>query len=251
MLKIRVMPTLLYRDSVLVKGIGFDSWRNVGSAMQAVRVYNMRNVDELVFLDITATRQSRGPDLGLVRELAQACFMPFAVGGGITKVEDVRWLLNSGADKVVVNTAMIDHPNLVGAIAEAFGSQSVVASIDAKADPTGGWEVWVESGTRRTGLDPVSLARRAEAEGVGEIMICSIEQDGTQSGYDTRLVQAISDAVAIPVIASGGAGRFEDFARALDAGASAVAAASMFHFTEQTPMEAKHFLAKEGYPVRL
>lgn len=251
MLKIRVMPTLLFRDNVLVKGTEFDSWRNVGSAMQAVRVYNMRNVDELVFLDITATHQSRSPDFDLVRELAQECFMPFAVGGGITNIEDVRWLLKSGADKVVVNTALIDHPDLVGRIAETFGSQSVIASIDAKANTAGDWDVWVESGTRQTGTDPISLAQRAESDGAGEIMICSTERDGTQTGYEISLIEAVADAVSIPVIASGGAGSYEDFANALDAGASAVAAASMFHFTEQTPMEAKHFLAEKGYPVRL
>jgi len=250
-LKIRVMPTLLHKDVGLVKGVAFDSWRRVGGAMQAIKVYNMREVDELVFLDITATRDGRQPDFDLIDDLADECFMPLAVGGGIASSEDVRRLLMVGADKVVLNTAVVDRPGIVTEIAERFGSQSVVVSIDARREADGRHQVYVESGTRPTGLDPVTVARRAEAAGAGEILITSIERDGTMEGYDLDLLRAVTQAVSVPVIASGGAGEYGHLAAALEAGASAVAAASIFHFTEQTPREAKRYLRERGFPVRL
>ncbi len=251
MLKTRIMPTLLYKDTTLVKGVGFESWRRVGSAMQAIKVYNMREVDELVFLDITATRDRRPPDFDLIDDLADECFMPIAVGGGITDAEDVRRLLMVGADKVVVNTAAVDRPQIVSEIAERFGSQSIVVSIDAKREQNGHHQAYVDAGTRPSGLEPVTLAKRAEADGAGEILITSIELDGTMDGYDLDLVRAVAEAVSVPVIASGGAGEYRHLAEALEAGASALAAASIFHFTEQTPREAKGFLHERGYPVRL
>jgi cyclase len=246
MLKLRVMPTLLYKDVGLVKGVRFDSWRRVGSVMQAVKVYNMREVDELVFLDITATRERRDPDYELVDDIADECFMPLTVGGGIRTVEQVEQLLKIGADKIALNTATVDDPELVPRIAEVFGSQCVVASIDVA-----GGRVVVESGTRPTGLDPVEHARRLEALGAGEILLTSVDRDGTLEGYDVELVRAVAAAVGVPVIASGGAGSYADMAAAVDAGASAVAAASMFHFTEQTPLEAKRHLHDLGVPTRL
>lgn len=251
MLKIRVIPTLLHKDVGLVKGIGFDSWRRIGGALQAIKIYNMREVDELVFLDITATRDRREPDFELIDDLADECFMPLAVGGGIRGIEDVRRLLMVGADKVVVNTAAIDRPEMITEIAERFGSQSIVVSIDAKAEAGGGHQVYANAGTRPTGLDPVTVAMRAAASGAGEILITSIERDGTMEGYDLPLLRAVADAVSVPVIASGGAGNYQHLAEALEAGASALAAASIFQFTEQTPREAKYFLREKGYPVRL
>ncbi len=251
MLKVRVMPTLLYKDTTLVKGVGFNSWRRVGSLMQAVEVYNTRQVDELVFLDITATAQGRKPDFQLVDEFADICFMPLTVGGGITDVEDVRELLTRGADKIALNTAAVNDPALVTRVANKFGAQCVVVSIDARRKADGGWEVFTHAGTKPTGMDPVALATQSEQAGAGEILITSIERDGTMAGYDLELIRAVSSAVRIPVIASGGAGSYEDMYQALSAGgASAVAAASIYHFTHQTPLEAKKYLKSKGVAVR-
>jgi imidazole glycerol-phosphate synthase subunit HisF len=251
MLKTRIMPTLLYKNTTLVKGVGFDSWRRVGSAMQAVKVYNMREVDELVFLDIAATREGRSPDFNLIDDLADECFMPLAVGGGIRSLDDVRKLLQVGADKIVVNTAAVSRPELIGEIANRFGSQCVVVSIDAKNDGHGGYEVFTESGAQPTGIDPVALAQRVESSGAGEILITSMDRDGTMDGYDIDLISQVEKAVAIPVIASGGAGSYTHMEEALRAGASALAAASIFHFTEQTPREAKLHLHGRGFAMRI
>jgi len=250
--KARVMPTLLFKELGLVKGIGFDSWRRVGSAMQAIKVYNLRDVDELVFLDITATREGRTPDFETVDELADECFMPLAVGGGIRTVEDVRRLLQVGADKVVINTAAIETPTLITQVSQRFGAQCVVVSIDARRSVGGGYEVYTHAGTVPAGREPVSWAREAELLGAGEILITSIERDGTMSGYDLGLIYPVSAVVSIPVIASGGAGNYEHMAQALREGkVSAVAAASIFHFTQQTPLEAKRYLHENGFNVRL
>jgi cyclase len=247
MLKIRVIPTLLHKGFGLVKGVRFDSRRAVGSPMQAVKVYNLRNVDELVFLDVSATAEGRGPDLELVDELADECFMPLAVGGGIRTVDDVRALLGVGADKVVIGTAALDRPEIVREAADRFGSQCVVVSIDVRDG-----RVCAQSGTVATGRDPVDVAREVEALGAGEILLQSVDEDGVMNGYDVSTVARVSSAVSIPVIASGGAGTFAHMAGVLRAGgASAVAAASMFHFTEQTPMEAKQYLREQGFPVRV
>lgn len=252
MLKVRVMPTLLFKDLTLVKGVRFDSWRRVGSVMQAIKVYNMRAVDELVFLDITATREGRAPDFETVDEIADECFMPLTVGGGVRTVDDVRRLLQVGADKVAINTAAVLTPDLIRSVSEKFGSQCVVASIDTKQMPSGQYEVCVRSGTQPTGKDPVRFAREVESLGAGEILLTSIDRDGTMSGYDIELTRSVADAVSIPVIASGGAGKYEDMASALLEGhASAIAAASIFHFTQQTPLEAKRFLRDRGISVRL
>jgi len=245
------MPTLLYKNTTLVKGVGFDSWRRVGSAMQAVKVYNMREVDELVFLDIAATREGRPPDFDLVDDLADECFMPLAVGGGIRSLDDVRRLLQVGADKIVVNTAAVSRPELIREIANRFGNQCVVVSIDAKKSSNKGYEVYIESGTQPAGLSPVALAQRVESAGAGEILITSVDRDGTMDGYDIDLISQVEKAVSIPVIASGGAGSYAHMAEALSAGASALAAASMFHFTEQTPREAKLYLHKRGFATRV
>lgn len=250
--KIRIMPTLLFKEMGLVKGIAFDSWRRVGSAMQAVKVYNMREVDELVFLDITATTEGRGPDFDNVDELADECFFPFAVGGGITCEEDVRRLLRVGADKVVLNTAAVERPKLISEISRRFGAQCVIVSIDAHRNVDGSYEAFTHSGRQPTGQNPVTIAICSEAQGAGEIMITSIDRDGTMEGYDLELTHQVCDAVSIPVIASGGAGNYEHMVQVLSEGKiSAVAAASIFHFTQQTPREAKQYLKNKGFNVRI
>jgi cyclase len=251
MLKVRVMPTLLYRDFGLVKGVGFDSWRHVGGAMQAIKVYNLREVDELVLVDIKATADGREPEFRLVDDLADECFMPLTVGGGVRTAEHVRRLLSVGADKVAINSAAVETPDLVAEASRRFGAQCVVASIDVRRHPDGRTEVFTRSGRRATGLDPVTSARRAEELGAGEILLTSIDRDGTMKGYDVPLVRAVCDAVSVPVIASGGAGSYEHMAEAIiDGHASAVAAGAMFHFTQHTPLEAKRYLASRGIPVR-
>jgi imidazole glycerol-phosphate synthase subunit HisF len=252
MLKTRIIPTLLYKEMGLVKGIGFDSWRHVGNAMQAVKVYNMREVDELIFLDIAATHEGRSPDFATVDDLADECFMPLTVGGGIRTVEDAHRLLQVGADKVALNTALVECPELVSQIAQRYGVQCVVASIDARRHANGMYEVFTHSGALATGRDPVELARHVAQLGAGEILLTSIERDGTMEGYDIELVRRVSDAVTIPVIASGGAGNYEHMAQVLREGkATAIAAASIFHFTQQTPLEAKRYLQAQGFHVRL
>jgi imidazole glycerol-phosphate synthase subunit HisF len=252
MLKVRVMPTLLYKDVGLVKGVGFDSWRRVGSAMQAIKVYDMREVDEMVFMDIMATREGRRPDFSLIDELADECFMPLTVGGGIRDVEDVRRLLQVGADKVSVNTAAVERPALVQEIAGRFGTQCVVVSIDVRRAADGALDVLTHSGTKPAGKHPVELALEMEALGAGEILVTSVDRDGHMNGYDIDLIRQVSEAVRIPVIASGGAGSYADMAAALREGkAAAVAAASIYHFTQQTPLEAKRFLRDQGFAVRI
>jgi cyclase len=219
--------------------------------MQAVKVYNLREVDELVFLDITATQEGRTPDFDTVDELADECFMPMAVGGGIRTLDDVRHLLQVGADKVVINTAAIETPHLITQVSQRFGAQCVVVSIDAKRIADGTFQVYTHAGTVPVGKDPVRWAREAERLGAGEILITSIERDGTMSGYDLELIRQVSQAVSIPVISSGGAGNYGHMAQALREGrASAVAAASIFHFTQQTPLEAKRYLHENGFNVR-
>jgi cyclase len=252
MLKTRLIPTLLYKNTTLVKGIGFNSWRRVGSLMQAVKVYNIREVDELIFLDITATTEDRPPDFDLVDDFADDCFMPLTVGGGIKNIEDVKHLLAVGADKVAVCSAAITRPSLIREIADVFGSQCVVVAIDVKRNINGAYEVYTESGTRATGRDPVAHAKDVEKLGAGEILITDIERDGSMKGYNIDLIDKISHAVNIPVIAAGGCGKYEDMYQAIVNGnASAVSASSIFHFTEKTPLEAKKYLKLKGINMRL
>jgi len=252
MLKTRIIPTLLFKGVGLVKGVAFDSWRRVGAALQSVRVYNMREVDELIFLDISATPSGARPDFREIDELADNCFMPMTVGGGVRTIEDIRGLLAVGADKVAVNTAAVETPELVRQGADEFGAQCIVVSIDVRRGIDGKSEVVTHCGRKATGLEPVQWAKQIETLGAGEILLTSVERDGSMSGYDVDLVRDVSAAVDIPVIASGGCGNYEHMADVLGCTrVSALAAASIFHFTEQTPREAKRYLAERGFRVRL
>lgn len=249
--KIRVMPTLLFRDIGLVKGVSFDSWRRTGSALQAIKVYNMRDVDELVFLDIRATPDQRAPDFLQIDELADECFMPMTVGGGVRTSDHIGQLLAVGADKVAINTGALLNPTLIRDGAVRYGTQCIVISIDVLQHANGRFEVMSHCGKQPTGRDPVEWAKEAEQLGAGEILLTSINRDGTFEGYDIALTRAVVDAVKIPVIASGGCGSYQHMADVLrDSKADAVAAASIFHFTEQTPREAKHYLRQQGFHVR-
>ena len=250
MLKHRIVPTMLYSRTGLVKSVQFDPSRRVGAAAQAIGVYNLREVDELIFLDIAARADGRIPDLGLIDELADNCFVPFTVGGGIRSVEDVRELLQVGADKITVNSGFVERPDLVREIADTFGRQCVTVSMDVRRT-TGGYEVFSHCGTTATGLAPAAFAAVAEDAGAGEILLTAIDRDGTMEGYDTELIALVASAASVPVVASGGAGDYGHMAEALNAGASAVAASSIFHFTEMTPLDAKTYLAKRGFPMRL
>jgi imidazole glycerol-phosphate synthase subunit HisF len=252
LLKTRIIPILLFKDYGLVKGKIFDSWRRTGSAMQAVKVYNLREVDELIFLDITATLQNRGPDIVQIDELADECFMPMTVGGGIKTIKDISNLLSVGADKVAINTACYQNTSLITESAKEFGAQCIVVSIDIKNTGTNTWKVYSHCGSQCENLDPVAWAKEVEQRGAGEILLTSIDRDGTMEGYDVEITKMIADAISIPVIAAGGAGNYSHMADVLDIGnASAVAASSMYHFTEQTPLEAKSFLADKGFNIRL
>jgi cyclase len=250
MLKIRVIPTLLHQRSGLVKGVGFAADRRIGTATQAIRVFRMRDVDELLFLDVAATREGRAPDLDLIDELADDCSMPLTVGGGVRTVADIERLLMVGADKVAINSAALADPSLIEEGAKRFGVQCIVVSIDARRTPDG-YEVYAAAGTAATGRDPVAWAREAEARGAGEIVVTSVERDGTMRGFDIDLVARVSGAIRIPTIASGGAGKPADFVAAVEqGGAAAVAAGAIFQFTETTPRDIRDALHAAGYPVR-
>lgn len=251
MLKLRVIPTLLWKNVGLVKGISFDSWRRVGTVLPAIKVYNTRDVDELILVDIRATLESRDPDYESVYELSAESFVPLTVGGGIHNIEQVKQLLRAGADKVAINSAAYANPSIITEGADKFGIQCIVASVDARKNKNGEYECYSHCGTKPTGKEVGAWARALEKLGAGEILITSVEKDGTMEGYDLDLIKLVTDNVSIPVIASGGAGNYEHMADAVQKGrASAVAAASIFHFTEQTPLEAKKYLATRDIPVR-
>jgi len=251
LLKVRIIPTLLWKNVGLVKGIGFDSWRRVGTVMPAIKVYNMREVDELIILDIAATQENRDPDYYSIHEFSAECFVPLTVGGGVNNLDHIRKLLTSGADKVCINSASYGHPDLIKEASKHFGAQCIVASIDARKKADNNYECFSHSGSRSTGKEVCEWAKRVEELGAGEILITSIERDGSMEGYDLDLINKVTNAVTIPVIASGGAGNYEDMFEAISsAKASAVAAASIFHFTQQTPLEAKKYLANKNIPVR-
>ena len=240
----------------MVKGVRFQELRDAGDPVEQATRYDADGADELVFLDISASHEARATLLDVVSRVAERLFIPFTVGGGVRSVEDARAVLRAGADKVGANTALVADPSLAARLADEFGRQCVVAAIDAKARQDGGrgtgegWEVMVRGGREPTGLEAVAWAAQLEHLGAGEILLTSMDTDGTQNGYDLPLTRAVSSAVRIPVIASGGAGKLEHLAEALDAGAHGVLVATLFHYRGTTLPEARAFLASRGYPVR-
>jgi len=251
MLKVRVIPTLLWKGVGLVKGVGFDSQRRVGPILPALRVYDQRDVDELILLDVVASQERRPLDFLSLNQFSAEVSVPLSCGGGVASVAHAADLLASGADKVCVNSASYESPQLISDIAARFGVQCVTASIDYRVID-GEAICFSHSGLRKHEIDPVTWARQVAALGAGEILLTSIDRDGAMSGYDLPRIEEVASAVDVPVIASGGAGSYDDLLRALsEAGASAVAAASIFHFTELTPRGAKQFLASRGVGVRV
>jgi len=251
----RLIPCLDVADGRVVKGVRFQELRDAGDPVEQAAYYDAQGADELVFLDISASHEARGTMLDVVHRTAEALFIPFTVGGGIRSVDDATAVLRAGADKVGVNTALVRDPDLAVRLADQFGRQCVVAAIDARSRNAGagigaGWEVMVRGGREPTGLDAVRWAERVEALGAGEILLTSMDADGTQEGYDLPLTRAVAEAVRIPVIASGGAGRLEHLAQALDAGAHGVLVATLFHYRGTTLPEARAYLASRGYLVR-
>lgn len=227
----RVIPCLLLKDKGLVKTVKFKNPKYVGDPINAVRIFNEKEVDELIFLDITATIEKRPPPIDVISQISDECLMPLTFGGGISTVDQVKQVLNSGAEKVSINTSAVENPILIKEASENFGSQSIVVAIDVKKKLFGKYEVFTHDGTRGTGLDPVQFSQKMEEYGAGEILINSIDRDGTMQGYDINLIKLITTAVNIPVIACGGAGKVHDFSEALlTGGASAVAAGSLFVF---------------------
>ncbi|MSU22921.1 MAG: imidazole glycerol phosphate synthase subunit HisF [Opitutus sp.] len=252
MLSRRIIPCLDVNAGRVVKGVKFQQLRDAGDPVESAKAYDAQGADELVFLDITASSDGRGIMHDVVAATAEQCFMPLTVGGGLRTLADIEAMLKSGADKVSLNTAAIKDPDLIRAASNRFGAQCIVLAIDAKRESDGkSWRVYTHGGRHPTELDAVSWARTAVALGVGEILLTSMDADGTLAGYDCALTRAVSDAVSVPVIASGGAGTLEHFAEVLDEGhASAVLAASLFHFGTLTIPQVKDYLASRGVPVR-
>jgi len=256
MFKVRIIPCLDVKDGRVVKGVRFVDLVDAGDPVEAAKAYDAAGADELCFLDITASHEDRGILLDAVRRTAEACFMPLTVGGGVRTVEDVRTLLASGADKVSINTAAVQRRVFVKEAAEKFGEQCIVVAIDAKKVSKPGepdrWEVFTHGGRNPTGLDAVAYAREVVGLGAGEILLTSMDRDGTRQGYDIALTRAVADAVPVPVIASGGVGTLAHLVAGIrDGGATAVLAASIFHFGEFSVRQAKEYMAKSGLPVRL
>ena len=249
-LRVRLIPCLDVKDGRVVKGVQFVNLVDAGDPVEQAQAYDAAGADELMFLDITASHENRGTILDVVARTADVCFMPLSVGGGIRTVEDARRLLLAGADKISVNTAAVENRDLVSACADAFGSQATVVAIDAKAAGDR-WHVFTYGGRNDTGLDAVEYAVGAVAKGAGEILLTSMDRDGAKTGYDLDLVRAVSAAVSVPVIASGGAGNARHLVDGVKAGADAVLAASIFHFGEVGIGEAKAAMAAAGIPVRL
>ena len=252
MLSRRIIPCLDVTKGRVVKGVKFQQLRDAGDPVESAKAYDAQGADELVFLDITASSDGRSIMHDVVARTAEQCFMPLTVGGGLRSVDDIEAMLKSGADKVSLNTAAINHPQLIADASRRFGNQCIVLAIDAKREPDGkSWRVYTHGGRNPTELDAVAWARQAVSLGAGEILLTSMDCDGMQTGYDVALTRAISDAVSVPVIASGGAGKMEHFAEVLDTGhASAVLAASLFHFGTFTIPQVKDYLATHGVPVR-
>jgi cyclase len=256
MLKVRLIPCLDVKDGRVVKGVQFVDLRDAGDPVESAKAYDAAGADELCFLDITASHEDRGILLDVVRRTAEACFMPLTVGGGVRSVDDIRRLLLAGADKVSINTAAVKNPDFVREAAEKFGDQCIVVAIDAKRVSADGeparWEIFTHGGRNPTGLDAVEFAKRVASLGAGELLVTSMDRDGTKAGYDLALVRTISDSVPVPVIASGGVGTLDHLVEGIrDGHASAVLAASIFHFGTHSIAEAKTYMAEAGLRVRL
>jgi cyclase len=247
----RIIPCLDVKDGRVVKGVNFVNLRDAGDPVENARIYDAMGADELVFLDISASPEGRNTTLEMVRQVADQVFLPLTVGGGIRSVEDIRNTLLAGADKVSLNTAALSQPDLLGQGAMRFGSQCIVLAIDARLNRMGRWEVYTHGGRKATGIDALEWAMKGVALGAGEILLTSMDADGTQSGYDLALTRAVTQAVNVPVIASGGAGKLDDFAAVLvEAQADAALAASLFHDNRLTVGDVKRYLIEQGIPIR-
>jgi cyclase len=252
MLKTRIIPCLDVAEGRVVKGVNFVNLVDAGDPVEAARAYDAAGADELCFLDIKATHENRGTLFDLARRTAEQCFMPLTVGGGVRSPEDVRNLLLAGADKVSFNSAAVANPDVIAKSANHFGSQCIVVAIDAKTVAHGKWEIFTHGGRRTTGIDAIDFVRTVVAKGAGEILLTSMDRDGTRSGFNLPLTRAISDAVSVPVIASGGVGTLDHLEEGVTlGGASAVLAASVFHFGDFTIQEAKAHMAAAGIPMRI
>ena len=255
MFKVRVIPCLDVKDGRVVKGVNFVDLRDAGDPVEAAMAYDAAGADELCFLDITATHENRGIMLDVVRRTAEACFMPLTVGGGVRTIDDIKTLLRSGADKVSINSAAVNRREFVKEAAEKFGEQCIVVAIDAKRVKRGGsdrWEIFTHGGRNSTGIDAVEYAQEVVSLGAGEILLTSMDRDGTRQGFDLPLTQAIADSVPVPVIASGGVGNLDHLVEGIRRGhATAVLAASIFHFGEFTIRQAKDHMVRAGLPMRL
>jgi cyclase len=250
MLGMRVIPCLDVANSRVVKGTNFVNLKDTGCPVEVAKQYNSDGADELVFLDITATHEGRETTVDLVRRTAESVFIPLTVGGGIRRLEDIRNLLNAGADKVSLNSSAVRNPEIIKRASDKFGTQCIIIAIDAKKVSENKWNVFVNGGRIDTGIDAVYWAKKAMEFGAGEILLTSMDRDGTKNGYDTELLKIISNFVAIPIIASGGAGKMEHFVQAYENGASAVLVASLFHYKELTVKKVKEYLELKNVPVR-
>ncbi|NPU68619.1 imidazole glycerol phosphate synthase subunit HisF [Bradyrhizobium sp. 83012] len=256
MFKVRVIPCLDVKDGRVVKGVNFVNLRDAGDPVEAAIAYDAAGADELCFLDITATHENRGIMLDVVRRTAEACFMPVTVGGGVRTIDDIKTLLRSGADKVSINSAAVARREFVKEAAEKFGEQCIVVAIDAKSVPRAGggsrWEIFTHGGRKTTGIDAIEYAQEVVALGAGEILLTSMDRDGTRQGFDLPLTRAVADSVPVPVIASGGVGNLDHLVDGIRQGrATAVLAASIFHFGEFTIRQAKEHMLRQGLPMRL
>ena len=250
MLKNRIIPCLDVKNGRVVKGINFIGLKDAGDPVEQAKVYSDGGADEICFLDITASNENRDTIYDVVKKTSEKCFVPLTVGGGVRSVEDINKLLNSGADKVSINTAAVQNPKIIEDSSKKFGSQCIVVAIDAKKNEDG-WKIFTHGGRNSTSINALEFATKMEKSGAGELLVTSMDKDGTQLGYDIELVQKISSKVNIPVIASGGVGTLDHLAEGIKSGASAVLAASIFHFGTYSIKEAKQYLASKNIPVRI